>query len=198
MHDQELDQLPKRARIALVAACVEHVFDFYRLGNFKLPVRLAPNAAALGAPPDVDLPEHALAMAWAFVESGALDPRAIKAALDGLLQDPFDSEDMCAGGVAVLGCVGGTLRAMQDETPAQAKKTLRSCAYVVWESLTDPLGDDEEAKRYGDMEKAWQAQVLERAQQRANRPLSRADFADLIAQPVDWRKHLDAYRAYNA
>jgi hypothetical protein len=199
MNDQELDQLPKRTRIAVVATCVEHVLDLYRLGNFKLLARHA-KSSAIKAPPDEDLPQHALGMAWAFVESGALDPAAIKAVLDGLMQNPegFDPEDMCPGGVVVLGCVGGTLRAMQDETPAQAKKTLRSCGSAVWDGLVDAIDDDDEAKRCADAEKAWQPRVLERAQQRADKPLSRADFADLLAQPPEWRSHLDAYRKYYA
>lgn len=199
MLDDELDSLSKQARVAAAATCTERVLDFYRLGNFKLRVRHAP-VGALTADPAEDLLEHALKLAWSFVETGVFDEAAVDAVLEGLLADPDDAdpEDMCIGGVSVLGCVGGTLRSMTDPTPAEAAKTIEGCASAACDGLAEALDDMTEADRCDDVETAWQPKVLARASQLQARAMSRTDFADLIAEPPVWKKHLAAYAAYYA
>jgi hypothetical protein len=198
MEDRELDSLPPKTRAAVVAACAEHVLDFYRLGNFSLRVRQAPGAT-LSAPPDSDLLEHALQLAWSYAEGKPPSDATLDAVLAGLRADPDDAsaDDMCMPGLTTLGMVGDVVRSLRDETPYHARKALKGGRNAIIDGLGGAVVRDDEAQAFAEQEHRWQREVLERAQSKGNTPLTRAAFADLIGRELPWRAHLPAYRAYN-
>lgn len=196
MEDRELDSLPLKARAAVVAACAEHVLDFYRLGNFSLRVRQAPGAAG-SAPPDSDLLEHALQRAWSYAEGKPPADADLDAVLAGLRADPDDAsaDDMCMPGLTTLGMVGDVIRSLRDETPHHARQALKGGRHAIIDGLGAVVREDK-ARALAEQEHAWQREVLERARAKGNAPLARAAFADLIQRELPWRAHLPAYRAY--
>jgi len=194
----DLDGKSKAGRVAVVAVCLEHVFDFYRFGNFSLQARHA--ARDLGVPPSKDLLEHARDVAWNFVATGKVDAAVIDAILEGMRQPPTgaDVDDMCTAGDTIVTAVAGMLKTISDPTPAQAVDALNSCASAVWEGVGTVTHDNEAGRAANDEEESWQQKVVERAVQRKNTQLSRADFADLLVLALSWQQHVAEYRTQYA
>jgi hypothetical protein len=194
MKDQDLDALSRQARVAVAAACLERALDFYRNGNFSYRVRNAPGGV-LKAPPDDDLPEHALSLAWTFAETGQIDPQAPDAVIAALNSDADDAapEDMVMAGKTVTDSVCDLMRTISDETPAKAKRTTRGAICAIWDGVA-AVAKRPEAERAETDEDALQQRILARAQNLAGSPLTRKDFADLIAEPVAWHGHMARYR----
>jgi hypothetical protein len=194
--DHELDLLEPRSRVAVVSACVEHVLDVYRWGNHKLQVRHAPGAAPNKRPGD-DLIDHALELAWAFAETGKQDAAEI-AALDAGIRKPppeFDPEDIGLPSATFVDAVAKLVQAMTDETPAAASRAARDSRYALVSALQTVVDDEQELKRAEQDEAVWQVNVLHRVQAMATAP-TRKDLADLLAQALPWRRHMDEYRDY--
>lgn len=198
MFDLELDGLQKAGRVAVVAVCVEHVFDFYRFGNFSLQARHAPRD--LGVPPSKDLLEHALEVAWAFVATGKADPAVIDAIIEGMKQPPTGAaiEDMSTAGSTVVTAVAGMLKTISDPTPGEAVDCLNSCASAAWDGVVTVTHDNNAGRAANAEEESWQQKVVERAVQRKSAHLSRTDFSDLLALPLSWQQHVAEYRTQYA
>ena len=105
---------------------------------------------------------------------------------------------MATAALGILGAVDALLHAVNDPTPHSARETLSNCYCAVADMITsiaDPPPDDDAEDEGYDAEQAWQLRVIERIAQNAARPMSRALVADLVATPLAWRTHLDAYTA---
>ena len=194
MKDQDLDLLSRQARVAVAAACVERVLDFYRSGNFTYRVGNAPPGVLKAAATD-DLPAHALSLAWTFAETGQIDPKAPDAVIAGLNTDAFDAdpEDMVMAGMTTRDTVCDLMRTITDETPAMARRTARGAICAIKDGLNSLAGHAEANRAEAD-EDALQQRLLVRAQGLGATPPSRQHFADLIAEVLPWRSHLPRYR----
>lgn len=194
MRDQELDQLSRQARVAVAAACVERVLDFYRSGNFTYRIGNAP-PGALAAPATDDLPAHALALAWTFAATGVIDPKAPDSVIAGLNTDAFDAEpeDMVMAGKTTTDTVCDLMRTIADETPAMARRTAHGAICAIKDGLKS-LAGHAEADRAAADEQALQDQILARAQSLGSQTPARSSFADLISTSLPWHNHLPRYR----
>lgn len=192
--DELLDALSKPGRVAAAAASVEHVADLYRLGNFDYQVGTA--SADFAADPSADVLTAGLALAWAFVERGETpSPAALQAFNDITMKAPpgMQREDQQLPALQVLDAIELVFRAIDDPTPHAAFKALETCQDAVGDMVEAATDDDEKGDRACEQEEKWQRKVIARAKSRDGGPSRRADFDDLIAEALPWRKHLDAY-----
>jgi hypothetical protein len=194
MNDRDLDALPLPARVALAAGCVEHVYPFYRYGDFLFRVRHAPGVPGPG---DDDIAKRAIDMAWSFAETGARDESLLDATLDGMSKLPpdVDGADLSQATLTFLDAVVQLLRAMRDPTPASASGAISRCRYALMSALEEILDDQDEVDRLADLEAHWQDEVLARVHASSS-PLQRGRFDDLLAAAPPWQPHVSTYRAY--
>lgn len=195
MNDRDLDALSPRERVAVAAACAQHVIDVYRFGDFELKARHMPGASG---DPNSDLVLRALAAAWKFVDTGALDEADRREAHDSVSKEPpnVDSANLGLPGLTLLDALASTLDAVTDPSPRSASQAVARCRYALMSAIECIDDDPAESKRMENAEAGWQDEALERVKV-SRGSLSRARFDDLLAQPKPWQHHIDAYRDYN-
>jgi hypothetical protein len=198
MEDREIDSLPPKARAAALAAAAEHVLDFYRFGNFSFQVKHAPGKV-VNAPPNADLLEHALQLAWSFAEGKPPSDAALDAVIAGFMTEPSDAseDDMCVPGLTTLGMVEDVVRSLRDETPHHARRALSNGRNAIVDGLGPVLDDKPEARKLAEHEHKWQQEVLNRVRTFGDASVPRSSLRDLIERELPWRAHLPAYRDYH-
>jgi hypothetical protein len=195
MNDRELDVLSPRERVAVAAASAQHVIDVYRYGDFEIKARHLPG---MSGDPDSDLVLRALDAAWGFVETGALDEGTRREALEGVSKEPpgVDSANLGLAGVTLLDAIASTLNAVTDPSPRSASQATSRCRDALMSAIECVDDDLDESERMSKVEASWQDEALERVKTSSGN-LARSLFADLLARPMPWQHHINAYRDYN-
>ena len=165
MFDAELDGLAKTGRVAVLAVCVEHVFDFYRMGNFSLQVRHAPrdHVPGLGGafPADRDLIELGLELAWRFVTTGQHEASTTAPIIAMLEGRPYLDESSTLS-VAANGPIYGVTdssMAITDQTPNAGGFALSRSSTGVSDLAGAHDPDEDAPAREERLEAVWQLKV---------------------------------------
>ena len=197
--DRVLAKVPNTMRVAVAAAAIERIRDFYRFGNLR------PTLAELGAV-ETEIARHkeifdvGLELAWSCAEGEKID-EGLASAIVGWVRDHLWQKQVpktvSDGSACALKAVHFALLAREDKTTDSTEQALSMAELVASLSLRQ-LGigdeDDDVPGDVGDAEEAWQIAVVKHVQKNKSAKPSQELFAALLAKTPTWQKYLEQYK----
>jgi hypothetical protein len=191
-------KIPKPARVAIACAVIERIRAPHVFGNYKITVKEVASKALKKYPPSKDLLDVMLELGWGFVAGKALDD-AVLVAIDTWIKKKIfhksggkktSSTALCAykAGYHML----REIRCEQlDEDPGYNVEECMSMASVGVAIDLGKIGVGDDDYDPEDDEQAWQLRVFELAMTtaKAKQPVTRALFAELLAEPPFWQAY---------